>query len=229
VGFSKRTAAEHLGTDYRTVDRYWKMTADECQEKVLRRERRKNLEFYDGVILDWLCRYPDMSASMVNDWLKEHYQVNVNDRTVRRHVQRLRASHNIPKTKSKDRQYQAVEKLPMGRQMQVDMGEIHLADARSFRPRKLIVISCVLSHSRYKWGKWFAAPPTAIPQALAYCVENSLYSAVDFRDALNYFAANRQEIEAAPMKNDNLVPFVQVSPAKRPLREYVALTRKGEN
>lgn len=52
IGFSKHKAAEHLGIDYRTVDRYWDMTPDECQEKILNRERCRNLELYEGVMLD---------------------------------------------------------------------------------------------------------------------------------------------------------------------------------
>lgn len=114
-----------------------------------------------------------MSAAMVHDWLKEHYQVAVHDRTVRRHVERLRVTHDIPRVKVKDRQYEAVEELPMGQQMQVDMGMINVADARSFSSRKLYVIGGVLSHSRYKWGTWFASPPTAeqFVDAIEECFE----------------------------------------------------------
>lgn len=160
LGFSKRKTAEHLGVNYRTVERYWSMTPDECQAGTYG-VRGRELESYDGVMLEWLRRYPDMSAAMVHDWLKEHYQVAVHDRTVRRHVQRLREVHEIPKVKPSERQYQAVEDPPMGQQMQVDMGTISVVEAKSGSWRKVYVVCCVLSHSRYKWGTWFASPPTA--------------------------------------------------------------------
>lgn len=160
LGFSKRSASSHLGMNYRTVAKYWDMTPDECEVTILNRERRRCLELYDGVVLDWLRTYPDISAAIVHDWLKEHYQVTVHDRTVRRYVGKLRKAHDIPKVHTKERPYQAVEELPMGQQMQVDIGIATVADASTFSARKLYCIGCVLSHSRYKWGKWFATPPT---------------------------------------------------------------------
>jgi transposase len=89
-GFSKRQVAERLGINFRTVSKYLSMTPEEFSERMLNRERRRNLDLYEGVVTDWLKRYPDMSAAQVLDWLKEHYQVKVAERTIRRFVEKLR-------------------------------------------------------------------------------------------------------------------------------------------
>ena len=49
----------------------------------------------------------------------------------------------------------------MGQQMQINIGMIIMANARALGEPKLYCIGFVLSHSRYKWGKWFASPPNA--------------------------------------------------------------------
>jgi transposase len=173
-GFSKRQVAERLGINFRTVSKYLSMTPEEFNEKTLNRERRRNLVLYEGVVVDWLKRYPDMSAAQVLDWLKEHYQVIVAERTVRRFVEKLRSKYSVPKVKGNDRQYEAIEDPPMGQQMQVDFGIAWVFDFYKRSHRKLYCMAAVLSHSRYKWGFWYAQPPTAIQftQALQACFEH---------------------------------------------------------
>lgn len=78
--------------------------------------RKRLLDPYNETILGWLMEYPDLKASQIADWLKEHFNVkDLKERTVRRHVSRLREEHNIPK-KKKTRDYQAVQLLPPGKQ-----------------------------------------------------------------------------------------------------------------
>ena len=172
-GFSKRQIAEKRGLDFRTVSKYLAMTPEEFEESVLKKERRRCLELYEGVVVDWLKRHPDMSAAQVYDWLKEHYQVTVAERTARRFVEGLREKYAIPKAKESIRQYEALEDPPMGKQMQVDIGEAWVRDAYKLRHIKLYCIAAVMSHSRYKWGKWYARKPTALQfaQALQTCFE----------------------------------------------------------
>jgi hypothetical protein len=50
------------------------------------------------------------------------------------------------------REYEAVEELPQGYQMQLDFGEKTVRDAYSSRYIKLYFVVFTLSHSRYKWG-----------------------------------------------------------------------------
>jgi len=172
-GFSKRQIAKRLELDFRTVSKYLSLTPEEFEGKVLTRERRRNLTLYEGVVTDWLRQYPDMSAAQIHDWLKEHYQVAVAERTARRFVEGLRKQHGIPKTKEPGRQYEAVEDPPMGQQMQVDIGEVWVYDAYKQNRIKLYCLAAVLSHSRYKCGVWYAAPLTAaiLVQALELCFE----------------------------------------------------------
>ncbi len=73
-GFSKRQISEKLELNFRTVAKYLAMTPEEFDRTVLNRERKRNLELYEGVVVDWLKKHPDMTAAQVLDWLKEHYQ-----------------------------------------------------------------------------------------------------------------------------------------------------------
>jgi len=172
-GFSKRQIAERLELNFRTVSKYLKMNPEEFNQTILNRERRRNLRLYEGVVVDWLKKYPDMTAAQVLDWLKEHYQVNVSDRATRRFVKTLRKKHSIPKTKGYQRQYMATEDPPMGHQMQVDLGVSYVFDFHKRNYRKLHCIAFVLSHSRYKWGQWYTKPLTSreLVESLQECFE----------------------------------------------------------
>ena len=172
-GYSKRKIAEIQEVNFRTVSKYLAMTPEEFEEGILRKERARCLDLYEGVVVDWLRRYPDMSAAQVYDWLQEHYQVTVAERTTRRYVEGLREKYAIPKAKASVRQYATVEDPPMGRQMQVDIGETWVRDAYAGRHIKLYCVAAILSHSRYKWGMWYAKPLSAIQfvQALQICFD----------------------------------------------------------
>ena len=161
LGFGKSQIAQQLGLNYRTVSRYWDMTAEEFERSILSRKRRQCLELYEGIILDWLKQQPGLTGAEIWDRLKEYYDVQVSERSVRRLVGKLRKQHNIPKSISEPRQYSAVEELPMGRQMQVDLGVTWVEDIGTRTYRKVYVVACVLSHSRYKWGGWYTAPLTS--------------------------------------------------------------------
>jgi transposase len=157
-GFSKRKIAEKLNIDFRTVRKYLSMEPNEFNEKVLNRERSQSLCLYDGIVTDWLKKHPDMSGAQVHDWLKEHYQVAVAERTVRRFVESLRKRYAIPKPKGTERQYEAIQDPPMGKQMQVDIGATWVIDSYKRQYVKLYCMASVLSHSRYKWGLWYVKP-----------------------------------------------------------------------
>ena len=173
LGFSKRQVARKLGLDFRTVSKYLSMTPEEFNTSILKKERQQDLSLYEGVVTDWLKQYPDMTSAQVYDWLKEHYQVAVAERTTRRFVESLRKKYSIPKVKGSTRQYTAIEDPPMGYQMQVDIGEIWVADAYKCSRTKLYCVAAVMSHSRYKWGIWYTRALNAAQfiQALGSCFE----------------------------------------------------------
>lgn len=156
LGFSKRKAAEVLGVHRATVSKYWNMTTDEYTIMAETVKKQSSLTNYEPVILGWLYRYPSMTAAQVYDWLLEHYELKVSERVVRRYVESLRQEHKIKKT-SQPREYEAVEELPMGYQMQVDFGQqsMRTPDGQYV---KVYFIGVVLSHSRYKWGYFLDRP-----------------------------------------------------------------------
>ncbi len=159
MGFSKRQTASKLGLSINTIRKYWDVDPEQFEKVVLRRKRRSHLELYESVILGWITDHPDLTGSQIYDWLQEHYEVTFSERSTRRFVSRLRKKHGIPRTGSSNpRQYLAVEELPMGKQVQVDFGEIHVQDAANMRYKKLYCIGAVLAHSRYKWGTWQDRP-----------------------------------------------------------------------
>jgi len=173
AGFSKRQIAEKQGMNFRTVDKYLSMTSEEFEENVLKVERQRNLDLYEGVIADWLRTHPDMTAAQIHDWLKEHYQVEVGDRTVRRYVNGIRKKYSIPKLKENLRQYEAITDPPMGKQMKIDIGEKWVDDNYNRRRVKLYCVAAVLSNSRYKYGVWYtkALTSTQFIQAIDTCFE----------------------------------------------------------
>jgi len=160
LGLRKSQVARNLDISRNTVIKFWEMTVDEYKEFLERLETRsKKLESFETEIVSWLRKYPDLSAAQVMDWLKERYGgLEVAESTVRNYVRGLRMEYGIPKAK-RMRQYEAVEELPMGKQMQVDFGEIKLRHIEGHLV-KLWFITFVLSHSRYKFALWQDRPFT---------------------------------------------------------------------
>ena len=160
MGLRKSQVARNLNVSRNTIIKFWNMTVDEYKMFLERLETRsKKLERFGPEIVSWLRTYPDLSASQVLDWLKERYQsVDVAESTVRNYVRGLRMEYGIPKV-MRIRQYEAVEELPMGKQMQVDFGEAKLRHAEGHTVR-LWFITFVLSNSRYKYALWQDRPFT---------------------------------------------------------------------
>lgn len=160
MGFNKAQVARQTSCNVKTVKKYWEMDPDDFAEVIENSgSRAKKLNPYKDVILGWLRQYPDMSASQVMDWLKDHYPDDqFRERTVRRFVTWLRKQHLIFKTIS-ERQYQAVPDPPMGKQMQIDFGEttVRKSTGGLF---KIYGMGSVLSHSRYKYAEWSDKPLT---------------------------------------------------------------------
>lgn len=156
--FSQRQTAEKLNLGRNTVIKYWDMDPKEYHNYIQESKTRKRLlDPYNETILGWLMEYPDLKASQIADWLKEHFNVkDLKERTVRRHVSRLREEHNIPK-KKKTRDYQAVQLLPPGKQVQVDFGEKVVMRDTGLKI-KLYFIAFILSHSRLLYAYFLDRP-----------------------------------------------------------------------
>jgi transposase len=159
-GFKIRRIAKKLGISRTTVYKYLEMSPEEMSEWLASTQNRtKILDPYEMVIQTWLSEHPDLSGAQVHDWLREGYkQLKVSEPTVRNYVRELREKYDIPKTQSK-RTYEAIPDPPMGHQAQVDFGKT-TQKTHDGKSQKLMFISFVLSHSRYKYIEWLDRPFT---------------------------------------------------------------------
>src|SRR5690606_9448 len=125
MGFSKSKIASKLKISRNRVIEYLNMTPDEFAEFIASLQNRsKKLDPYKNYIVTWLKEFPDATSAQVHDWLQEKYNVDsVAENTVRNYVNDLRDKYHIPR-KPIERMYGTVDELPMGKQMQVDFGEI---------------------------------------------------------------------------------------------------------
>lgn len=167
-GFKIRRISRKLGISRTTVHKYLKKSPAEMNEWMAStRKRRQKLDAYELIIHTWLSEHPDLSASQVHDWLKEHYpKFNVGESTVRCYVKALREKYAIPKAEVK-RDYEALADPPMGKQAQVDFGQTTQKTSGG-KEIRLTFISFVLSHSRYKYVYWLDRPFTTRDVILAH-------------------------------------------------------------
>jgi len=144
------------------------MTADEFEIQLYSINREQLLSKYEETIVSWLRQYPTMTAAQVCDWLKEHYREYIKERTVSRYVKGLREKYYLKKS-NHPRDYEAVDELPMGKQLQVDFGEKWMQSVDGQRV-KLRFVAFVLAHSRYKWA-FFQTRPFRTSDLVRNCHE----------------------------------------------------------
>lgn len=170
-GFSREAAARHLSLSWRTVDRYWDMPADEY-EVLHMKQHRSTLDKHEIVIVDWLERFPDLSAAQVKDWIQEHYDEVYPERTTRNYVFKLRKKHGLAKTNNKEREYGCIPELPPGQQLQADFGE-YWALRQDKSRIKLYLVAFILAYSRYKYVLWQTRPFNSVDfiRCLESCFE----------------------------------------------------------
>ena len=172
-GFSIRQVSRLIRVSRNTIRKYWDMPPDEYAATLMCINKLSALSAYEPPVLHWLESYPCMSAAQVRDWLCEKYYVDAAERTVRRFVAGLREKHGIKKKDTPQREYEAVDELPMGFQLQMDFGVKTVRSAYSSRYTKLYVAAFSLSCSRYKWGIFQEKPFTSenLVRALYSCFE----------------------------------------------------------
>ena len=161
-GLNKSQAARNLHINRETVRTYWDMSPSEYAVKVENaKTRTKKADDYKDFVLECLTRYPDMSAAQIYDWIKERScleTLEFKERAFRNYVKEIRKEYDI-KRPEKCRQYEAVDELPMGKQAQVDMGEISI-ETMTGRHKKIYCFAMVMSHSRQKFALWQEKPFT---------------------------------------------------------------------
>ncbi len=120
-----------------------------------------SLDAIKPVILDWLRAFPSMTSAQIHDWILENYPERVaSERTLSRYVTNLRLDFGIPKS-APGRNYEAMDELPMGHQMQLDFGVQNMPLLDRPGSRKVYFVGMVLAHSRYKWGYFQTRPFTS--------------------------------------------------------------------
>jgi transposase len=161
-GLNKSQVQRRLALDYKTILKYWDMSPDEfAANKVNAENRTRKADPYKDYVIECLRKYPDMSAAQVYDWIKERMnlkELTFKERAFRNYVRHIRKEYDIKKPDT-TRQYEAVDELPMGKQAQVDMGEIIL-ETTTGRHKKVYCFAMVLSCSRYKFILWQEKPFT---------------------------------------------------------------------
>lgn len=161
-GLNKSQVARRTGLDYKTILKYWDMPPDIFSaEQEGSKKRKKKADPYKDFVLECLKKYPDMSAAQVYDWIKEHNcleTLEFKERAFRNYVKAVRKEYDIKKPET-TRQYEACDEQPLGKQGQVDMGEI-LLETDKGRHKKVYCFAMVLAHSRYKYVLWQERPFT---------------------------------------------------------------------
>jgi transposase len=172
-GFSIRKVSRIIRVSRNTIAKYWDMPPDEYAETLTAVNKLSSLSAYEEIILHWLQAFPCMTAAQIRDWLLEIHKLDAEERTVRRYVVLLREKYSITKNSEPLREYEAVDELPKGFQLQMDFGAKWVRDAYNPRSIKLYVAAFSLSYSRYKWGIFQTKPFTSkdLVNALYSCFE----------------------------------------------------------
>ncbi len=162
-GLRRSQVSRALSLNIKTVRKYWLLSPEEVGELFKRgKHRAKRTDAYETTIVSWVREFPDLSSSQIKDRLLQ-LQPNgcFRERTVRRFVATLRKNYDLPR-QEEPRQYEAVDELPPGQQLQLDFGEIWVRPARGVAPVKLYCMGAVLAHSRHKYAIWRDRPFTTV-------------------------------------------------------------------
>ena len=173
-GFSIRQVSRIIRVSRNTIRKYWEMVPEEYAQRFTAVNRMTALMAYEAPVMKWLEAYPCMTAAQVRDWLEEKHKLDAAERTVRRFVSQLREKYGITRTKEPKREYEAVEELPKGYQLQLDFGEKTVRSAYSCRYIKLYFVAFTLSYSRYSWGIFRERPFSSAD------LVNALYECFDY-------------------------------------------------
>jgi transposase len=168
---NKSQISRELGLDRATVRRYLGMSEEDfyCWIEKERHFPHK-LQAYYQFIKQQLSENHDLSASQIEDRLKEHYDKppEVHSKTVYNFVQRIRKLEGISKFAEKQpRDYEKLPEADYGHQAQVDFGEYNMKTKNGSR-KKVYFFVLVLCRSRYKFVFFQDSPFTSASTVLAH-------------------------------------------------------------
>jgi len=153
-GLNKSQISQEVGIHRKTVRHYLEMDEEEFYKWI---DKRKNLPpklhgYYDFV-KKLLENQPYLSASQIEDRLKEHFTdlPTVHAKTVYNFVQTLRSAHQIAKPQNNYvREFEKREETAYGDEAQVDFGVYNMLKQGGGH-QKVWVFAMVLSRSRQKF------------------------------------------------------------------------------
>ncbi len=184
-GFNKSQISRELTLDRSTVRKYLKMNEDEFYQWIEKSRCLPNkLQDYYDFIKNLLKQYSYLSASQIEDRLKENYSEPpmVHSKTVYNFVQKIRRIENIKKTPDhQPRVYQKLPELDYGHQAQADFGQYYMQTNDDGR-KKVHFMVLVLCRSRYKFVYFQDKPFTSISTINAH------------EKGLQYFGGQPREI-----------------------------------
>ncbi len=163
-GLNKSQISCELGLNRATVRSYLSMDESTFFKWISETKRRpKKLNEYLQYVKTTLSEHPYLSASQVEDWLKEHYPdlPEVHSKTVYNFVEQVRRDYDIPKKKQKSvRQYEKLPETAYGNQAQADFGVFNMLDTEGVR-HKVHFFVMILSRSRQKYVFFQSKPFTS--------------------------------------------------------------------
>ena len=168
---NKSQISRELGLDRATVRRYLGMSEEDFYSWI-EKERHfpHKLQDYYQFIKQQLSVHHDLSASQIEDRLKEHYDKppSVHSKTVYNFVQRIRKLEGISKCVEKQpRDYEKLPESEYGHQAQVDFGQYNMQTKNDSRKRVYFFVM-VLCRSRYKFVYFQDSPFTSSSTVLAH-------------------------------------------------------------
>lgn len=146
--YSQKQIARELKIDRKTVRKYCEMSESEYvqyRNKLEKKERVFDL-YRDEILSIYRVNNGKIYGSSIFDVLEEKYDtLPGSERTLRNYIQYLNKSGEI---NSNDyvRLYIPVEDLPLGKQMQLDFGELEITSGQ-----RIYIFGVVLSASRFKY------------------------------------------------------------------------------
>lgn len=169
-GLNFSQISRQLGMDRHTVSLYASMSYEEfLNSQSYNRLYSHKLDGYEDFTVQYLRKYPFVSAAQVHDRLREHDPDfrTVSEKTVFNFVRRLRLTHDIPKEEKEPREMNKIPETGYGKYAQVDFGEGWMQRSDSTRV-KVYFFVMVLSRSRYKFVYFSKTPFTTVLAVYAH-------------------------------------------------------------
>jgi len=164
-GLNKSQIGKEVGIHRKTVRKYLSMDEQDFHEWIEHTKNQpKKLNAYYHYVRDLLELYPYLSASQVEDRLKEVFTglPSVHSKTVYNFVDNIRLAHGINKQTTKvPRIYEKLPESDYGSYAQLDFGEYHMLTQGCGR-KKVYFLCMVLCRSRYKFVYFQSRPFTTL-------------------------------------------------------------------